>query len=401
LRVLLGITGGIAAYKAVGLIRRLQELGHDVTVVPTQNALHFIGNATLESLTGKNIDIDMYRDVADVRHVELGRVAELVIIAPATASFIARYAAGIADDLLLNALLATTAEVVIAPAMHTEMWNHESTQSNVKLLQSRGVRVMPPATGKLTSGDSGPGRMPEVADIIEFALSPKRASVTSASKPVGALAGSSVVITAGGTREPIDPVRFIGNSSSGRQGVALALAALEAGARVTLIAANLAAETLAPASAAGAVVRKVATSTELATALNSETSDVLLMAAAVSDYTVSARSQKLRRGEISSLELIATEDLVASYAKNHPDCLVVAFALDDSTELEVAARAKLVAKGAAMVIANRPAALNAESTEVLIVTSESTSAASGSKIDVAQRIIDAVSAMLSTRKARL
>jgi phosphopantothenoylcysteine decarboxylase/phosphopantothenate--cysteine ligase len=397
LRVLLGITGGLAAYKAVGLIRRLQELGHDVTVVPTANALHFVGNTTLESLTGKNIDIEMYRDVADVRHVELGKAAELVIVAPATASFIARYAAGIADDLLLNALLATTAEVVIAPAMHTEMWQHEATRLNISRLQSRGVRVMPPAVGNLTSGDSGPGRMPEVADIIDFALNARAVDP----RPAAALTGKSVVVTAGGTREPIDPVRFIGNSSSGRQGVALALAARAAGAQVSLVAANISAAILAPVYSAGISVSEVVTSAELSSALQSETADVLLMAAAVSDYTVSARAQKLRRGEIGALELTATEDIVAGYAKTHPHCLVVAFALDDSGDLETGARAKLVAKGVAMVIANRPAALNAESTEVLLVTADATEAASGSKLEVAEQIIHSLSVLLSAREARL
>jgi phosphopantothenoylcysteine decarboxylase/phosphopantothenate--cysteine ligase len=397
LRVLLGITGGIAAYKAVGLIRRLQELGHDVTVVPTANALHFVGNATLESLTGKNIDIDMYRDVSDVRHVELGKAAELVIVAPATASFIARYAAGIADDLLLNAMLATTAEVVIAPAMHTEMWRHEATRSNILLLQSRGVRVMPPAVGNLTSGDSGPGRMPEVADIIDFALKPQ----TGTTKSDGALADRTVVVTAGGTREPIDPVRFIGNSSSGRQGVALALAARAAGATVSLLAANVTEAILAPVYDAGISVREVVTSADLSAALMSETADVLLMAAAVSDYTISERQQKLRRGEISALELTATDDIVAGYAKTHPQCLVVAFALDDSGNLEAAARAKLDSKDAAMVVANRPAALNAASTEVLLVTADATEAVSGSKLEVSEQIIHSVSVLLSAREARL
>lgn len=397
MRVLLGITGGIAAYKAVGLIRRLQELGHDVTVVPTANALHFVGNATLESLTGKNIDIDMYRDVADVRHVELGKAAELVIVAPATASFIARYAAGIADDLLLNALLATNAEVVLAPAMHTEMWHHQATRSNISLLQSRGVRVMPPAVGNLTSGDSGPGRMPEVADIIDFAL----IAETDSPKLEAPLIGRRVLVTAGGTREPIDPVRFIGNSSSGRQGVALALAARAAGAQVSLVAANISEAILAPVYAAGISVREVVTSAELSTTLKSETADVLLMAAAVSDYSVSVRPQKLRRGEISALELTATEDIVAGYAETHPQCMVVAFALDDSTDLEASARAKLAAKGAAMVIANRPSALNADSTEVLLVTTDAAEAASGSKIEVAAQIIHSLSVMLSARKARL
>jgi phosphopantothenoylcysteine decarboxylase/phosphopantothenate--cysteine ligase len=220
MRILLGITGGIAAYKAAGLIRGLSELGHQVTVVPTENALKFIGKPTLESLSGHAIETDMYQDVAQVRHVELGQQADLILIAPATASFIARFAAGIADDLMLNAILASKAPVIVCPAMHTEMWLNEATQANVATLQSRGVKVMEPASGRLTGDDSGPGRLPETEDIIAFALADL------------ALKGKRVIVTAGGTREPIDAVRYIGNSSSGRMGIELAKAARDAGANI-------------------------------------------------------------------------------------------------------------------------------------------------------------------------
>jgi phosphopantothenoylcysteine decarboxylase/phosphopantothenate--cysteine ligase len=239
--------------------------------------------------------------------------------------------------------------------------------------------------------------MPEVADIIDFALQTQ----STGARPVSGLTGRRVLVTAGGTREPIDPVRYIGNSSSGRQGVALALAAHAAGAQVTLVAANISEAILAPVYAADISVREVVTSAELSTALKSETADVLLMAAAVSDYTVSARAQKLRRGEISSLELSATEDIVAGYARTYPQCLVAAFALDDSDDLEAAARAKLASKGAAMVIANRPTALNTESTEVLLVTPDSTVVLAGSKLEVAEQVIHSLSTLVSAREARL
>ena len=227
MRILLGITGGIAAYKAAGLLRALSELGHDVTALPTENALRFIGDATLEALSGKNIDPDLYGDVASVRHVQLGQDADLVVVAPATAAFLGRYAAGIADDLLLNALMASRAPVVVVPAMHTEMWQNPATVENVETLRARGVRVMDPASGRLTGEDSGPGRLPEVEDIVNFLFS---------SSP---LAGKTVTVTAGGTRERIDQVRFIGNRSSGKTGVELAIAARDLGASVRLIACNL------------------------------------------------------------------------------------------------------------------------------------------------------------------
>ncbi|MFM2023942.1 MAG: bifunctional phosphopantothenoylcysteine decarboxylase/phosphopantothenate--cysteine ligase CoaBC, partial [Actinomycetota bacterium] len=267
MRILLGITGGIAAYKAAGLVRAFTELGHSVEVVPTENALRFIGKATLEALSGKNIDIDMYSDVASVRHVELGQQADLIVVAPATASFLARMASGLADDLLMNAILASSAPVVVCPAMHTEMWMNAATQNNVETLTSRGIRVMEPASGRLTGTDSGIGRMPEVADIVSFCLS-------------GPLSGKRVIVTAGGTREAIDEVRFIGNSSSGRMGVELAIAARNMGAAVTLVAANL------DHVPTGMEVLRVSSVEELEQAMGAE-ADAIIMAAAVSDFRVS------------------------------------------------------------------------------------------------------------------
>jgi len=380
LRILLGITGGIAAYKAANLIRLFKESGHDVTVLPTQNALNFIGETTLEALSGKNINLDMYQDVADVRHVELGQNADAVVIAPATASFMARLAAGIADDLLLNAVLASDAPIFVAPAMHTEMWLNEATQANVKTLRSRGIAVIEPAVGRLTGTDSGPGRMPEPEQIAEFVLA------------AGVLRGKSVVVTAGGTREPIDSVRFIGNSSSGRMGIELAKAARDLGASVTLIATNI--DLPLPA---GVEVIRASTVDELELAMD-RSCDLLVMAAAVSDFRVRNQSnEKLKRGQQISLELVPTKDLIAGYAANHPKTTAIAFALADQTGAELVdiARRKLWDKGVNYIIGNSVTALGSEDNTIQFVTAESAEEISGSKEDLSKEILRRVAGALS------
>ncbi len=380
MRILLGITGGIAAYKAANLIRLFKESGHDVTVLPTQNALNFIGETTLEALSGKNINLDMYQDVADVRHVELGQNADAVVIAPATASFMARLAAGIADDLLLNAVLASDAPIFVAPAMHTEMWLNEATQANVKTLRSRGIAVIEPAVGRLTGTDSGPGRMPEPEQIAEFVLA------------AGVLRGKSVVVTAGGTREPIDSVRFIGNSSSGRMGIELAKAARDLGASVTLIATNI--DLPLPA---GVEVIRASTVDELELAMD-RSCDLLVMAAAVSDFRVRNQSnEKLKRGQQISLELVPTKDLIAGYAANHPKTTTIAFALADQTGAELVdiARRKLWDKGVNYIIGNSVTALGSEDNTIQFVTAESTEEISGSKEDLSKEILRRVAGALS------
>ncbi|MGB4137808.1 MAG: bifunctional phosphopantothenoylcysteine decarboxylase/phosphopantothenate--cysteine ligase CoaBC, partial [Microbacterium sp.] len=230
MNIVVGVTGGIAAYKAVQLVRLLIKAGHEVTVVPTEDALRFVGLPTWEAISRHPVTTSVHEDVARVRHVALGQNADLVVVAPATANTIARMAAGIADDLLGTTLLATEAPVVVAPAMHAEMWRHPATQANIATLRARGVRIAGPADGELAGGDSGPGRMLEPEQILEAALA--------ASAPRD-LAGLRIAISAGGTREPIDPVRFIGNRSSGRQGVALAAAAAARGADVVLIASHV------------------------------------------------------------------------------------------------------------------------------------------------------------------
>jgi phosphopantothenoylcysteine decarboxylase/phosphopantothenate--cysteine ligase len=379
LRILLGITGGIAAYKAVSLVRSLSELGHDVEVLPTENALRFVGKVTLEAISGKNIDIDMYNDVAQVRHVELGQSADLVIVAPATASFIGRLAGGIADDLLLNAIMASSAPVVICPAMHTEMWTNAATQENVSKLEARGIRVMQPASGRLTGSDSGVGRLPEVEDIISFALG-------------GPLSGKRVVVTAGGTREPIDEVRFIGNHSSGRMGLELAVAARNMGAQVTLIAANL------EKTPTGVEVIHVGNVEELENAMQVNC-DVLIMAAAVSDYKLKQPfAGKLKRAEVPQLQLTATKDLVASFAAKNKLTYCVAFALvDQQSDLETISRQKLWDKGVQMVVGNTTEALGSSNTDVLVVEPELSKRIVGSKSQVASEIVGLVAQRVANR----
>ncbi len=372
MRILLGITGGIAAYKAAGLVRAFTELGHSVEVVPTENALRFIGKATLEALSGKNIDIDMYGDVASVRHVELGQQADLIVVAPATASFLARMASGLTDDLLMNAILASSAPVVVCPSMHTEMWTNPATQNNVETLVTRGIRVMEPASGRLTGADSGIGRMPEVADIVSFCLS-------------GPLTGKRILVTAGGTREAIDEVRFIGNSSSGRMGVELAIAARNMGAKVTLVAANL------DQAPSGMEVLRVSSVDELEQAMGSE-ADAIIMAAAVSDFRVSEPFKgKLSRGDSLKLELEPTKDLIAAYCAKNPKAFAVAFTLAGSNQnVSELARKKLWDKGVHLMVGNTTEALGAADISVSLVDRENSENISGSKAEVARHILERV-----------
>lgn len=372
MRILLGITGGIAAYKAAGLVRAFKELGHNVSVVPTENALRFIGKTTLEALSGENIDIDMYGDVAQVRHVELGQQADLIVVAPATASFLSRLAAGLADDLLTNAILASKAPIVLCPAMHTEMWLNPATQNNVATLMNRGIRVMQPASGRLTGEDSGVGRMPEVEDIVSFCFP-------------NSLSGKSVIVTAGGTRESIDEVRFIGNRSSGRMGIEIAKAARDAGAKVKLIACNL--ENVP----AGMEVVHVTSVDELEQAMDAP-ADAIVMAAAVSDFRVAnPYLGKLSRSQSPDLELLPTKDLIASYCAKYPSTYAVAFTLaDEQQNLESVSTKKLWDKGVSLMIGNTTESLGSLDTKVLMVNRESASAHEGSKAEIANLIINRI-----------
>jgi phosphopantothenoylcysteine decarboxylase/phosphopantothenate--cysteine ligase len=392
LRILVGVTGGIAAYKAAGVIRGFTELGHTVKVLPTQNALRFIGATTLEALSHNAVDPDLYTDVDSVKHIALAQEADLVVVSPATASFLARYASGIADDLLLNVLLATKAKVVIAPAMHTEMWIHPATVANVQLLRARGVVVIEPAVGRLTGEDSGAGRLPEPEVIVSQALS----SVTNQD-----FAGKRITIAAGGTREPIDSVRFIGNRSSGKQGIALADAASTRGAKVTLIAINIDSDL----SRFSNVVR-VSSTEELSAALNaaSSTADAILMPAAVSDFRMSnPLIGKMHRedSETKNLELVVNPDLLAGLSRLRMDSklnvALVGFAAEvlepgqGSNELIERAKEKLAKKGIDMVVANDVSngqVFDAEDNSVVIITKEEQHLSSGSKLTVANGILD-------------
>jgi phosphopantothenoylcysteine decarboxylase/phosphopantothenate--cysteine ligase len=353
-RLVLGVSGGVAAYKAALLLRSFTEAGHDVRVVPTPGALRFVGAATFEALSGNPVTTDVWSDVPEVAHVRIGQEADLVVVAPATADLLARAAGGRADDLLTATLLTARCPVVFAPAMHTEMWQHPATQDNVATLRRRGAVVLPPAVGRLTGPDSGPGRLPEPGDIAALA------GVVLAAGPAALapdLAGRRVVVSAGGTREPLDPVRYLGNRSSGRQGWALARVAAARGAEVTLVAANVD----APAPF-GVRVVPVGTAEELRTAMLTEAAeaDVAVMTAAVADFrpgTVAA--SKLKKGaasEPSSVPLVRNPDVLAELVtKRAPGQLVVGFAAetgDDEADVLTHARAKLARKGCDLLVVN-------------------------------------------------
>ncbi len=355
-RVLLGVSGGIAAYKACDLLRRLREDGHDVVVVPTAAALRFVGVATWEALSGHPVSTEVWDGVPEVAHVALGRSADLVVVAPATADLLARSAHGRADDLLAAVLLTARCPVLMVPAMHTEMWQHPATAANVGTLRTRGVLVMEPATGRLTGADSGPGRLPEPDDILGLCRSVLARG--SRQLPGRDLAGTTVVVTAGGTREPLDPVRFLGNRSSGRQGWALARTAAARGARVVLIAANPA--ELSPP--AGVELLRVATAQELrdAVVLAAGAADVVVMAAAVADYRPRAAAHhKIKKEGAATLTVVLepTADVLAELvaARRDPAQTIVGFAAetgDEHGDVLAHGRAKLARKGCDLLVVN-------------------------------------------------
>ncbi|WP_139417028.1 bifunctional phosphopantothenoylcysteine decarboxylase/phosphopantothenate--cysteine ligase CoaBC [Agromyces laixinhei] len=408
LNIVVGITGGIAAYKAVGVVRALVLAGHDVHVVPTEGALRFVGRPTLEAISRNPVHTELYEGVAEVRHVAIGQAADLIVIAPATANSIAKLAAGLADDLLGNTLLASEAPVVIAPAMHTEMWRHPATRANVETLRSRGVTIVGPAVGQLTGADSGSGRMEEPDLIVRAALERVlgEASKHEASADRGDLAGRHVVVSAGGTREPLDPVRFLGNRSSGKQGIAIAEAARERGAHVTLIAANL--EVAEPE---GCDIRRVSTTLELqaAVAEAAQGADVVVMAAAVADYrpaSVSeAKIKKDRSDDGLTLELVRNPDILAGLGNApHPGTLLVGFAAEteaDDDRLFELGRAKREAKGADLLVVNRVGwneGFASDENRVVVIGDGGAvvARADGTKLSVAHDILDVVVAQATT-----
>ena len=352
-RVVLGVSGGIAAYKACELLRRLTESGHDVTVVPTAAALEFVGAPTWAALSGKPVATDVWAGVHEVPHVRIGQSADLVVVAPATADLLARAAHGLADDLLTNTLLTARCPVVMAPAMHTEMWEHPATQANVATLRERGVLVLEPAEGRLTGADTGRGRLPEPAEIFDVAV-----GVLARGTGGADLAGRKVVVSAGGTREYLDPVRFLGNRSSGLQGYALARAAAARGAHVTLVSANV---TLP--DPAGVHVVRVETTAQLREAVLSATvtADAVVMAAAPADFRPIAVSEaKIKKADDGSspvVELAQNPDILAeiSHDRAHEGAVVVGFAAEtgdaSGTVLDLA-RAKLARKGCDLLVVN-------------------------------------------------
>ena len=380
--VVVGVTGGIAAYKAAQLVRLLVKHGHDVHVIPTDDALRFVGIPTWEALSRNTVTTSVHDDVARVRHVALGQQADLVVIAPATANTIAKMAAGLADDLLGTTLLATTAPVMIAPAMHTEMWQHPATQANIDTLVSRGVHMIGPVSGELTGGDSGPGRMMEPEQIHEAIARELREA-----GPEPDASGQRWLVTAGGTREPLDPVRYIGNRSSGRQGLEVALAAARRGAEVTLIAVNIDPSLLASlgpadapsdrsddatgrsgrdeepfASPEGRIrVVRASTAEELREAVvdRARDADVVVMAAAVSDDRLGEVAQeKLRKEETGgtlTLELVPTPDILAELSESkRAGQTIVGFAAETPGDVTLAERAirKRRRKGCDVLAAN-------------------------------------------------
>ncbi len=454
LNIVLGVGGGIAAYKSALLLRLFKEAGHQVTVIPTDASTKFVGVATWEALSGRPVTNDVFHAVDQVNHVRIGHEADLIVVAPATADLLAKAAGGHANDLLTTTLLMARGPVLFAPAMHTEMWQHASTRDNVATLRSRGVHVLDPAVGRLTGADSGPGRLPEPEDIFAAALAlldgpssvmhdagspaaaviaptaavpsaaaaadvPSNASAAAVPSPApaaaGPLAGKQVLITAGGTREPLDPVRYLGNKSSGKQGVALAEAALAAGAEVVLIHAPM--EVPAPA---GARLQAIETALELrsATLAAAATADVVIMAAAVADFrpsSISSGKIKKRDGVADPvIELVRNPDIlaevVAHRAAQNQQQLIVGFAAetgDDEADARTYAQAKLRRKGCDLLVVNEVGAGESGServfgqdnneVEILALDGASPVQALGSKRAVADAVVHLIAQRLSAQ----
>lgn len=384
--IVLGITGGISAYKSCDLLRRLQDLGFLITVVPTRSSLNFVGTSTWEALSGRSVPTDLWNNVHQVPHISLAKSADAIIIAPATADIMAKAAAGIADNLLTNILLAASVPVIFVPAMHTEMWLNAATQANVELLRSRGYQVVEPDSGKLTSGDVGVGRYPELSKIIDC--------VNAALQSRADFQGRSILISAGGTRELIDPVRYIGNRSSGRQGYALAYAAAARGAKVTLVAANS-----SIADIEGIETIHVSSALEMQAALEKhfDRADVVIMSAAVSDVRPSITSTaKISKNDLKAISLTENPDITKGLSLRKVNQVMIGFAaqtansLDEGLEL---ASAKLREKGLDIIYFNDVtggAIFGSDRTEGVILTAKGQRYDFGaaSKMTLANRLLD-------------
>jgi phosphopantothenoylcysteine decarboxylase/phosphopantothenate--cysteine ligase len=388
-RVLLGVTGGIAAYKAAELARELQRAGAEVQPLLTADAERMVTRATFAALTGRRVPASVWDDPAAVEHVALARWGQVLVVAPATAHTLARLAAGLADDLLTNIALAFPGPVVVAPAMHTEMWEHPATRANLQTLEARGVRIVPPASGPLTSGDVGPGRLAELDDLV--------AGVISALAPAKTLAGTRVLVSLGGTREPLDPVRYLGNRSSGRMGAAIVAEALRRGAEVTAVAA---ATTVDPP--AGARLVRVETAQQLYDAVLAEADaqDVLIMAAAVADFRPKRVAEgKLKKDQgVPEVVLEPTPDTLAELGRRRrPGQVLVGFAAETGDHL-AGARGKLEAKRLDLVVLNHVegarSAFGADDADAYLVDADHVEELPrSSKAAIAARLLDRVEAL--------
>ena len=398
--IILGVSGGIAAYKSAELLRLFTESGHSVRVIPTVSSLNFVGAATWEALSGKPVQTGVFERVDEVAHVRIGQGADLLVVAPATANLLAKAAHGLADDLLTNTLLTVRCPIVFVPAMHTQMWENAATQTNVEMLRSRGHIVVEPAVGRLTGKDSGKGRLPDPAHIYSLAL-----QVLERSGKEEDLAGYHVVVSAGGTREYLDPVRFLGNRSSGRQGYALAEAAVARGAQVTVIAANV-----ALSSPAGVDVIPVVTTEELRQQMHaaSADADVIVMAAAPADFRpaayASSKIKKSATGSAPEITLVLNPDILVELvqARTQKRPIIVGFAAetgDDNASVLEHARAKLERKGCDLLVVNDVGAGRAferSDNEAVILGSDGSveHVPLGPKIGLAHAIWEAVSQRL-------
>ncbi|KQQ99701.1 phosphopantothenoylcysteine decarboxylase [Arthrobacter sp. Leaf145] len=413
MRIVLGVGGGIAAYKVASLLRLFTEAGHQVTVIPTEAATRFVGVATWEALSGNPVSNSVFDDVDKVNHVRLGHQADLIVIAPATADLLARAATGQANDLLTNTLLMAHGPVLFAPAMHTEMWQHAATQANVETLRSRGATVLEPASGRLTGADSGPGRLPEPDAIFAAAIALAEASGTSDSAPPtsathASLVGRTVTISAGGTREALDPVRFLGNRSSGKQGAALAAAALAAGAKVRFLAAHMDVE-----PPAGVELVRVESALELREAALKAAvdSDVVIMAAAVADFRPAEVSdtkiKKVDGEDAPVVRLVRNPDILRELVQRRTAeggrQLIVGFAAetgDAQGDVLEHAAAKLKRKGCDLLVVNQVGVgrvFGQDDNSVVILSGHGAEpqSAAGSKTDVGAAVIDRVGAELA------
>ncbi|MEI6699147.1 MAG: bifunctional phosphopantothenoylcysteine decarboxylase/phosphopantothenate--cysteine ligase CoaBC [Mycobacteriaceae bacterium] len=404
-RIIVGVAGGIAAYKACSVVRQLSEAGHEVRVVPTESALRFVGAATFEALSGNPVRTGVFDDVPEVPHVRLGQQADLVLVAPATADLLARAVAGCADDLLTATLLTARCPVLFAPAMHTEMWQHPATVANVATLRERHAVVLEPAFGRLTGADTGAGRLPEPEEITTFA---ELLLARSDALPYD-LSGTKVLVTAGGTREALDPVRFIGNRSSGKQGYAVARVAVQRGADVTLIAGN----TAGLADPAGVHVLHATSAAQMHEAVSKHAPDahVLVMAAAVADYRpvhVAASKIKKAADAAPTIELVRNDDVLAAAVRQRDDGrlpnmrAIVGFAAetgDAQGDVLFHARAKLSRKACDLLVVNAVGdgrAFEVDSNDGWLLGADGTESAleHGSKTLMASRIVDAIAALL-------